>query len=305
MRNRAGYSFFATLLIVTIAVIAPRAGWAAIADHVVVIGCDGLSPDGVRRALTPNLDRLMREGAYTLHARGVMPTMSGPNWASMITGVGPEQHGVLNNDWRPGVSKIAPTDEGSVKDMFPTIFGLLREQRPEAHIAVIHDWGGFAVLFEADVPDEAEHVAGSRAAAQRAAKLVEQERPTLTFVHLDWVDAVGHDAGHGTDEYYRAVEEIDEYVGIVLDAIDAAGIADRCIVIVTSDHGGVGKRHGRPTMAEIEIPWIVRGPGVIAGKELSAGVNTYDTAATIGYVLDLTPHPHWIGRPVLEAFKPE
>jgi predicted AlkP superfamily pyrophosphatase or phosphodiesterase len=45
-------------------------------EHVVVIGVDGLSPDGIRKAETPHLHRLMKSGASTLHARGVMPTVS-------------------------------------------------------------------------------------------------------------------------------------------------------------------------------------------------------------------------------------
>jgi predicted AlkP superfamily pyrophosphatase or phosphodiesterase len=67
-------------------------------EHVVVIGVDGLSPDGVHKAKAPNLARMMKEGAYTLHARAVMPTVSSPNWASMIMGAGPEQHGVTSNE---------------------------------------------------------------------------------------------------------------------------------------------------------------------------------------------------------------
>ncbi len=68
-------------------------------EHVIIIGCDGMSPDGVQKAETPNTRRLMREGAFNLHARGVMPTVSSPNWASMIMGAGPEQHGVTSNEW--------------------------------------------------------------------------------------------------------------------------------------------------------------------------------------------------------------
>ena len=71
-------------------------------EHVVVIGVDGLSPEGIKRAKTPVLHKMMAEGASTLHARGVMPTVSSPNWASMIMGAGPEQHGVTSNDWKPG-----------------------------------------------------------------------------------------------------------------------------------------------------------------------------------------------------------
>ena len=100
-------------------------------EHVVVIGVDGLSPEGVRRARTPVLHRMMAEGASTLHARGVMPTVSSPNWASMIMGAGPEQHGVLSNDWKPGLGPITPTAVGP-GGIFPTVFGLLRQQRPSS-----------------------------------------------------------------------------------------------------------------------------------------------------------------------------
>ena len=55
-------------------------------EHVVMIGLDGFSPDGIRNANTPVLDQLMATGAYTLRARGVMPTSSGPNWASILMG---------------------------------------------------------------------------------------------------------------------------------------------------------------------------------------------------------------------------
>ena len=98
-------------------------------EHVVIVGVDGLSPDGVRKAETPVLHALMKEGASTLHARGVMPTSSSPNWASMIMGAGPEQHGVTSNDWQPDKFDIAPVAVGP-GGIFPTIFGVLKEQRP-------------------------------------------------------------------------------------------------------------------------------------------------------------------------------
>ncbi len=62
---------------------------AAHAQHVIVFGIDGLSVDGVNRANTPHLHQLMQESAWTLEARAVMPTLSSPNWSSMIDGAGP------------------------------------------------------------------------------------------------------------------------------------------------------------------------------------------------------------------------
>jgi arylsulfatase A-like enzyme len=55
-------------------------------------------------------------------------------------------------------------------------------------------------------------------------------------------------------------------------------------------------------MGEIEIPWIIAGPGVATGKELATPVNTYDTAATVAYLFGLKPPECWIARPVVEAF---
>lgn len=150
--------------------------------------------------------------------------------------------------------------------------------------------------------DQIEDSDGPVKAVEHAVAYIKKERPQLAFIHLDHVDDAGHTHGHGSAEYYAAVEEADWLIGLVLHGLEDAGIADRTVLLVTSDHGGVGKKHGGNTMAEIEIPWIVRGRGVAAGKELSTPVNTCDTAATVAFLLGLKPPPCWIGRPVTEAF---
>jgi predicted AlkP superfamily pyrophosphatase or phosphodiesterase len=266
----------------------------------VVIGVDGLSPDGLLKAKVPVVDRLKKEGAWTFHARGVMPTVSSPNWASMIMGAGPEQHGVLSNEWQPGKSPISPTASGP--GGFPTIFGLLRSQRPKSKIGIFHDWDGFARLVEPGVADVVVHPDGPQATVDRAVAFLQKEKPTLTFIHLDHVDHAGHTHGHGTPQYYASVVEADRLIGQVLDGLKGAGIADRTFVLISADHGGKGKGHGGATMGELEIPWIVVGPGVACGKELSSPVNTFDTAATVAEVLGLTPPECWIARPVRSAF---
>ncbi len=49
----------------------------------------------------PNINRFYQEGAVTTRARDQMPSVSAPNWATIITGMGPEESGVSNNDWVP------------------------------------------------------------------------------------------------------------------------------------------------------------------------------------------------------------
>ncbi len=267
----------------------------------IVIGVDGMSPDGVEKALTPVMDRLMIEGSYTLKARAVMPTSSSPNWASMIMGAGPEQHGITSNDWKPDKFEIAPTFSGP-SGIFPTIFAVLREQRPGAVVGVFHDWNDFGRLFERELVNRIEDSDGPTNAVRHAMQWFRDQKPDLLFIHLDHVDHAGHEYGHGTREYYASVEVADRLIGEVVATLEELQLLNQTTVLVTSDHGGINKGHGGATMAEIEIPWIIRGPEVRRGHAIIAPVNTYDTAATIAYRLGLKMPSVWIARPVWEAF---
>jgi predicted AlkP superfamily pyrophosphatase or phosphodiesterase len=269
--------------------------------HVIVIGVDGLGGAAFAEGKVPRMRKLMEQGAWTLQARGVMPTVSSPNWASMIMGAGPEQHGVISNEWEPDKFAIAPTCQGMAAT-FPTMFGLLRQQRPGSVIGVLHDWEGFGRLVEKAAPTQMRHVKGSPAATAAAIQYLKTSRPELLFLHLDDVDHAGHDHGWWGPEYKAAVEMVDGLIGQVVDAVEGAGIGKQTVILVTADHGGSGKKHGGNTMGELEIPWIAAGQG-IARRQIREPVNTYDTAATVAALLGLKPPPGcWVGRPVSSAF---
>jgi predicted AlkP superfamily pyrophosphatase or phosphodiesterase len=261
---------------------------------VVIVGVDGLSTDGVRTAKTPRLHQLMERGSWTLKARGVMPTVSSPNWASMIMGAGPEQHGVTSNEWQPDKFEIASVCK-QPDHVFPTIFGVLRAARPKAEIAVLHDWEGFGRLVEAKAPQRLEHVLKSTVTMKKAIEHWQAKKPDLLFVHLDDVDHAGHRYGWLTPEYYAAVEEADGLIGNMMDAIGRDAV-----LIIISDHGGVNKGHGGLTMTELEVPWMIAGPGVKKG-ELTVPVNSLDTAPTVAKVMGIAPHACWTGRAVSAA----
>jgi arylsulfatase A-like enzyme len=82
-----------------------------------------------------------------------------------------------------------------------------------------------------------------------------------------------------------------------------AGLLSSTAILISADHGGVGKSHGGSTMTEVEIHWLLYGPGVAKGKELTVPINTYDTAPTVANILGIKPSPCWLGRTVTEAFE--
>ena len=202
-------------------------------QHVIVIGVDGLSVDGVSEAHAPRMRELMSRAAWTLEARGVMPTLSSPNWASAINGAAPEQHGITSNGWFRNMVELRPVCRG-VDGKFPTIFGLLRADSPESRIAVFHDWRGFSNLLERDAPDVLRHVPGAAQTTEMAIAYWEQNRPTLMFIHLDNVDHAGHKHGWYSRQYYEGVESADGYVGRVLDMVDALAARDSTYILITS-----------------------------------------------------------------------
>ena len=262
---------------------------AAAISHVLIIGVDGLSAEGVRTAPTPNIHKLMDSGAWTLRSRGVMPTVSSPNWMSLLSGAGPEMHGVHSNEWERFNFKIAPACQGP-ESIFPGLFSVIKQQRPNAKLAAIHDWQGFGRLVEKGSAHHVQHVKGSAATVDAALAYWREHKPLLLFVHLDDVDHAGHDKTWEGPEYKAAVTEIDRLIGKLLGAWHPG----KTLVVLVADHGGTSTKHGSDTTAELEVPLIFSGPGIAKG-ELTNRPRNIDMAPTVIKALGLKPHPCWEG----------
>lgn len=268
--------------------------------HVVVVGIDGLGGEMLREEAPREFQDLMKDGAWTLHARGVLPTVSSPNWGSMIMGAVPELTGVTSNDWQPDKFDIAPACKGPT-GRFPTIFGVLHEKKPELRQAVFHDWQDFARLIEPGVVPVVRHLDGTPPTMAAAIEYWKQAQPDLLFIHLDGVDHTGHSHGWSTPQYREAVRVVGGLIADLRKAIAESPAGPRTFLLMTADHGGTDTSHGHPTQRDLEIPWILTGPGVPAGHEIQSLVRTIDTAATLAALFGLAPDPCWTGKPVAEA----
>ena len=130
---------FAALLLCTLSVEAARPK----AKHVIFIGPDGVASEAIRKSVVldkmPNVKMMMEQGAYTLGKRSVMPSASAINWASIFMGLPTEQHGYNNwNSDKPVIPAVLDNGRG----MPPTIYTLIREQRPTAETGCLLPWIG-------------------------------------------------------------------------------------------------------------------------------------------------------------------
>jgi predicted AlkP superfamily pyrophosphatase or phosphodiesterase len=287
--------FFITILI---ACCAPSFAQQKI-KHVVLIGVDGMGAYAFKKAKLPVMQSMMQQGSWSLEARTVLPSSSAANWASMNMGAGPELHGFTT--W----GSKSPDMPSRVLDeygMFPSIAGLLRKSRPQSEIGFIYEWDGIGYLFPKAAVNKDLNCDGDVALTNAVVEYIETKKPNFLFVHLHDVDSVGHTVGHDTPEYYASVERTDAHIGEILKSIERAGIADETLVLVTADHGGIKKGHGSISMAEMQIPWIVVGPGIRKNHQVQESIMTFDTAATIATALKLKTPQVWIGRPVRSIF---
>ena len=272
--------------------------------HIVIIGVDGMSPDGIEGAVTRNLDRMMAKGAFSYTAQAVLPTSSSVNWASMIMGAPPPMHGVNSNIWEPEDAKNESFCGNPKGEIWPTIFRVVRENMPDTAIACFHHWSGFGRLVESNVCTRNKNVTGDRRTAALAARYIKSHTPLLTFIHLDNVDQAGHRYGYTAEKYYKAVSKVDWLIGKIIARLKEAGIYENTIILVISDHGGKDKQHGGNSPEETTIPWIVSGPHVRMGTRISQNIHIYDTAVTVAYILGVQPPDCWVGKPISSAFKP-
>ncbi len=271
-------------------------------EHVVIIGLDGTSPDGIRNAKTPVMDSMIANGSVKWNVRTVLSSSSSQNWASMIMGAGPEQHGVINNDWERNEHSLPPIVKGE-EGIFPTIFSVIRENKPDAEIGAVYNWSGFGRLFEKKAVNYDVSFKTEDSTAQHFVEYLVRKKPVFSFIHFDHVDHAGHAYGHGTEAYYQAVSKADSLISNILAGIKAAGMEQNTLVIITSDHGGIGYGHGGATPEEAEIAMILYGKDIKKGYKVQQQVYTYDLAATIAFALKIVPPYAWIGRPVKSAFE--
>lgn len=274
------------------------------AKHVVLIGIDGWGAYSVPKADIPNIKAQMDRGCFTLKHRSVLPSSSAINWSSMFMSLPTELHGYTT--WGSQKPEIPSRTENS-HHISPTIYSIIREQKPEAETGFFYEWDGMKYLVDTlaishveGTPDFDNH---QNLLFDHAVNYILAKKPMFMAVCCDQVDHTGHNIGHDTPAYYAQLTKVDKNIGRIIQALKDAGIYDDTIILFTADHGGINKGHGGHTLQEMQIPFIIAGKGVRAGGEISDITMQYDTPATIAYILGLKTPDFWRGRPMLSVFK--
>lgn len=276
--------------------------------RIIAIGLDGISVDGYNTAKHPNLDKLMADGILSLTTRNVMPSVTMPNWTSHLTASGPEQHGVLGNDWK--LDKIVlPAVDTDADGYYPSIFKIVKDNIPGAKTAFYYNWAELINSFNPKYMDELsfeendEYLKNYNKAFDFVVR--NQNDPTLVFLYSVHTDHAGHNYGWMSPEYIASIEEVDVHIGELIDKLKDAGLYEDTHFMFFTDHGGVpGKGHGGVTAMDLEVPWSISGPGIRKGAKLEEPNNSVNTAMVMSYLFGCKDIPlSWIGEVPMSIFE--
>ncbi len=273
------------------------AGTVAGDPKVLLVGLDGVRVDVLAEVATPALDALAAEGLMITDARTTDPSVSGPSWSSMLTGVWPGKHGVTDNEF-----------EGERYGRYPDFLTRVERARPELSTAAVADW---APLLSSDrgAPTVSEAVdvrhvldgydLGWAEADARvtdlAVELVRDADPDALFVYLGNPDETSHEHGSIVIEYRAAIEAADAQLGRIVSAVRARPTYDRedWLILVSTDHGRrADGGHGGDTPEEMTI-FIVLAGAATRGALAPASAFIVDVAATALDHLGIAIPPEW------------
>ena len=232
---------------------------------VLLIGIDGVRPDILAEVPTPNIDALAASGWYTADARTTTPSVSGPSWSSMLTGVWPEKHGVTDNNF-----------SGRDYDTWPGFLTRAKQERPELATFAAVDWLPLAELerggpvlpasLDTRVVLDGYDLGWAEADGELTARAVMHlgaADPDAMFVYLGNPDETSHEHGSIGTEYRDAIALADRHVGMLVDAVQARpGYEDEdWLVLISTDHGRrEDGGHGGESPEEMTIFILASGP---------------------------------------------
>ncbi|MBS0201151.1 MAG: alkaline phosphatase family protein [Proteobacteria bacterium] len=247
-----------------------------------LISVDGLRAQDVTPELMPNVSRLARGGVHAIDGmRPSYPSLTFPNHYTIVTGLRPDHHGIIQNTMHdPVLGDFKLSDEAAVSDGRwwggePVWVSVEKAGLRSATLF----WPGSQAAIESVRPSRY-RVYDKKVSANTRVDTVATwldepatTRPAFATLYFDEVDEAEHEHSPGSPEAFAAIRETDAAIGRLIDALRAHGQLDRTNIVLVSDHGFAKVPKGNVVVVE----------DVVTKEEAKA--------VALGQVPEFTPNP--------------
>ncbi len=254
----------------------------AVSPRVVLVIVDGLRLDAAREMLT--LNRL-GDSAADFVLTAPQPSLSYPNWTTILSGAPPFVSGVVTN-WHEGAAPVETIlDSADRTDVPYVVVG-------PSDIATMFPSAAKAdgTFFEAWSNDYL-----STKYVDATIRLVAQRDPRLVVLHLPDIDEAGHDFGGASRQYAEAVSKVDEDIRRLIESLQDG----ETTFVIVADHGHIDTGgHGGWEDSVVQVRGVFGGSGV----NLVTGEGSLeDVAPTIAVLAGIPVPGHSTGEALYSA----
>jgi len=231
---------------------------------VLLVSLDGFRWDYPDRGLTPNLAEMERNGVRAVSLQPCFPTKTFPNHLSIITGLYPENHGIILNTilnpftdsrYSYGKSNSSPVAQWYLRE---TIWETLKRQGVKT---AVYFWPGSDIDVPYRAPDifiPYKHETPYQERIQTVLSWLEKpeaERPQFITLYLHETDESGHKFGPESVQTDSAIALLDRMIGNLRRGLRRLELQDIVNLIIVSDHGQIAT----PAENRIDLEGILSG----------------------------------------------
>ncbi len=214
--------------------------------YVLIISMDGFRWDYLNRGITPNIQKMAESGVRAIGLEPAFPSKTFPNHYSIVTGLYPQNHGLIyNRFFNPATgSQYKVGDTVSVRDdrwyRGETLWATATRQGVKS---ASYFWPGSETELWYKHPTYFKRYNGRVPHDQRIQGIIdwlqmpEETRPHLLFLYFSDTDDYGHKFGPDAPGINKAVSLLDDKLGLLRQKLSAIGMLEKVNIILLSDHG--------------------------------------------------------------------
>lgn len=214
--------------------------------YLIMLSFDGFRWDYPKKVETPNFDFIEKNGVKAKGIKSCFPTKTFPNHYSMATGLYPDNHGIVqNNFFDPKTRRsYAISNREAVQDGY--FYGgepiWVTAEKQGMNTATLF-WVGSEAKIKGIRPQRWKPYNHNMPYEDRVDTIInwlslpEKQRPQLVLGYFPEPDWSGHEFGPDSKEIEEKIKYVDKIVGLLLKKIKTLPNHKNINLIVTSDHG--------------------------------------------------------------------
>ncbi|QBB71017.1 alkaline phosphatase family protein [Pseudolysobacter antarcticus] len=272
--------FFAAVLLLSVLGCAPQLTRNADKNAytpLILISIDGYRADYLQRGLSPTLTALAADGVRAEALRPAFPSLTFPNHYTLVTGLNPDHHGIVNNRMINPVSGARFVYKEPATTADPNWWGgepiWVSVEKNGQHAATMF-WPGSDVAIKNTRPSYWRAFDGKITPDERVDQVLQwldlpaDQRPVFLTLYFDQVDHGGHDFGPDSAEVNAAIALVDTALQRLVQGLKQRGLDQRANLVIVSDHGMTSAGRDRVVVLNdlVNVDNItVESAGILAG----------------------------------------